>query len=104
MKSEGRQSVRRPANEAARIVYRCGHSVLCRVRNISDSGAGLEMSDGRRLPDSFQLEIGGQASRPAQLVWHAVQRVGVRFTDWLRREQPKNGFGRRCRPTTKPGV
>lgn len=101
MKSEGRQSVRRPANDAARIVYACGHTVSCRVRDISDSGAGIDMRDGRRLPDSFQLAIGGQASRPAQLVWHAVRRVGVRFTDWLRHEQPKHGFGRRGRLTAR---
>ena len=94
MHTNDRQSIRRRVNDAARIVYACGHSVVCRIRDISDTGAGIVTPDGRQLPETFRLEDGDRTARPVRLVWHAMRNAGVVFTDWGRRE-PKRGFGKR---------
>ena len=96
MHTNDRKSIRRRVNDAARIVYECGHSVVCRIRDISNTGAGIVMPDCRQLPETFRLEDSDRTARPVRLVWHTLRNAGVVFTDWSRRE-PKSGFGKRGR-------
>jgi hypothetical protein len=95
MREEQRKSTRRTTTDAGRVVYDSGEILPCRIRDISDLGARIELPDGRRLPPQFRLEIGPSPSRPVKLVWHTMRNAGVKFVDWGAPAQPKQGFGKR---------
>ena len=52
----------------------------CIIRNLSDTGACLELSETTGIPDSFQLIIRPEIiTRSCEVAWRSVQRIGVRF-------------------------
>jgi hypothetical protein len=71
---------RRSALKGGRIVYQ-GGSVECRVRNISDGGARLELAGQQLLPHSFELHIAGMPARQCSLRWAKGNLIGVQFVD-----------------------
>ena len=54
-------------------------TINCLVRNVSDSGARLELESALPLPREFELLFNGQ-SRWCQAIWKAARHIGVRFT------------------------
>ena len=50
----------------------------CRVRNISDTGAALEVSTTFGIPTHFEVIIDGQHHR-CRSVWRSDTRIGVAF-------------------------
>jgi hypothetical protein len=54
----------------------------CQVRDISDGGAMLVLSNAEELPRQFVLALSrnGQVRRHCQIVWHTTSHAGVRFT------------------------
>ncbi len=64
-----------------RVSFNRGNSTLdCVVRNLSDAGALLAMSDSVALPQAFDLDIPHRQRRyPARIRWRAADRVGVAF-------------------------
>ena len=75
----GREA-RRTALKSGRIVYP-GGSVECKLRNISDGGARLEISGQQLLPHTFELHITGMPVRQCSLRWARDNLVGVQFLD-----------------------
>jgi hypothetical protein len=71
---------RRTALKGARIIY-AGGSVECRLRNISESGARLELAGPQLLPHTFELEITGMPARTCTLRWVKGSLIGVQFVD-----------------------
>jgi hypothetical protein len=54
----------------------------CVVRNMSETGARLEIPNGAFLPDRFVLDIPVRAIRvPSAVVWREPAAVGVRFVE-----------------------
>ncbi len=52
----------------------------CKVRNLSDSGARLELGNPMMLPDAFELDITARCvRRPAHVIWREGAVVGVAF-------------------------
>jgi hypothetical protein len=57
-----------------------GAAIDCTVRNISDTGAALEVVTPLFIPDRFTLVIqSAQVSRPCHIVWRRDRRIGVAF-------------------------
>jgi hypothetical protein len=57
-----------------------GNGVECTVRNLSSSGAALDVANPARLPPSFTLVIEtDQFIRRCRPVWSRDKRVGVAF-------------------------
>ena len=57
-----------------------GNGVACTVRNLSSSGAAIDLADKIRLPTSFTLLIErDQFIRRCHPVWHNQNRIGVAF-------------------------
>jgi PilZ domain len=57
-----------------------GTSIACTVRNISASGAALEVTGPLWFPDRFTLEIASeQLRKPCHIVWRKEKRIGVAF-------------------------
>ncbi len=76
---EHRKAARRKVVKAGKIAF--GRvNVTCVVRDISNSGAALEVPNPASLPDKFALVLEMEsAKRPCEVVWRKARRVGVRF-------------------------
>jgi hypothetical protein len=75
----GREA-RRTALKSGHIVYP-GGSVECKLRNISDGGARLEIGVQQLLPHTFELHVTGMPVRQCSLRWAKDNLVGVQFLD-----------------------
>lgn len=71
---------RRTALKGGHIVYP-GGSVECKLRNISEGGARLELALQQLLPHTFELHIAGMPVRQCSLRWARDNLVGVQFVD-----------------------
>ena len=74
------REVRRTALKSGRIVHK-GGSVECKVRNISDGGARLDLGTPQLLPHTFELHVLGMPVRTCSLRWAKDNLVGVQFED-----------------------
>jgi len=78
--NERRGSPRRKILKVGRTYWPNGDSIECSVRNLSESGAQLEVNG--TIPKTFDLVIGvEQFRRSCSVVWRNSERVGVRFID-----------------------
>jgi PilZ domain len=57
-----------------------GSAIDCTVRNLSETGAAIEVVTPLFIPDRFTLIIpSDQAKRPCHIVWRRERRIGVAF-------------------------
>jgi hypothetical protein len=57
-----------------------GGAIDCVVRNISETGAALEVVTPLFIPDRFTLFVPTeQLKRPCRIVWRKEKRIGVTF-------------------------
>lgn len=57
-----------------------GGAIDCTVRNISQTGAALEVVTPLFIPDRFTLVVpSAQVKRPCRIVWRKDRRIGVTF-------------------------
>lgn len=54
-------------------------SVPCIVRNVSDTGAKLEVARVGGIPDRFDLIVPGHRPQPCRVVWRALKELGVEY-------------------------
>jgi PilZ domain len=53
----------------------------CVVRNLTNSGAGIEVPNTLDLPEDLQLTFdGSRTARKCRLVWRKLNKTGVEFT------------------------
>ena len=77
--SEKRAAPRYRVLKGATIAFD-GSGIACTVRNLSSSGAAVELAAPVRLPPSFMLLIeSDQFIRRCRPVWSNDKRVGVAF-------------------------
>ena len=77
---EKRSAPRRRVFKLGTLAFRGGNSVDCMVRNLSSSGARIDIANPADLPTSFTLVIAADHfMRECHAVWHSEQRVGVAF-------------------------
>jgi PilZ domain len=57
-----------------------GGGIDCTVRNISETGAALEVVSPLFIPDRFTLFVPSeQLIRPCRIAWRKQKRIGVTF-------------------------
>jgi hypothetical protein len=79
--AESRAAPRRRVLKAARIEF-SGSVIDCLVRNISETGAAIEIASAIKCPIAFVLTIPSDGSvRQCHVVWQRGKRIGVRFKD-----------------------
>jgi hypothetical protein len=79
--SEARRAQRRRVLKAGTIAFAGGGAITCAVRNLSETGAALEVENPVGIPAQFTLVLEMEShSRPCEIVWRKVNRIGVRFT------------------------
>jgi len=81
MSTEQRISVRKRTFLKGRIVFNNGSSSMdCLVRDLSEEGARLELSETMTLPEVFDLYIAQKdATFRATLCWRRHESIGVTF-------------------------
>ncbi|MGX5774882.1 PilZ domain-containing protein [Methylorubrum zatmanii] len=81
MSSERRQEIRKRTFLKGRILFNKGASTMdCLVRDLSEAGARLELSQTNSLPDVFDLHIPQKdATLRSSLRWRREDAVGVAF-------------------------
>jgi hypothetical protein len=67
--------------KGAKIAFGRAGIIDVTVRNISDRGACLRVASPLGIPDTFNLVVGGQITRPCRLVWRKEKEIGVEFAD-----------------------
>ena len=76
-----RRARRRPIRYNARLAVGPGQFYDCVLSDVSDSGARIEVQDGKKLPDRFLLLLSenGAARRFCRVAWRKTRYVGVAF-------------------------
>ena len=59
-----------------------GGAITCAIRNISATGAALEVESSLGIPDRFSLVLEMEhRQRSCAVMWRKEKRIGVRFMD-----------------------
>ena len=83
MTTEQRHSDRLRAFLGAKIVFNGGNSVVdVTIRNLSETGAKIELDMPTSIPDQFELSIPAKSrSHNAEVRWRRIGSIGVQFID-----------------------
>jgi hypothetical protein len=77
--SENRKAARRRVLKSAMIEFE-GGAFSCAVRNLSDTGAALDVPTCLGIPHEFKLVMeADQVTRHCRVVWRKEIRIGVAF-------------------------
>jgi len=77
---ERRIAPRRNTTLPATIVFNGGRASLpCVVRNVSESGAKLQVSSVAGVPNSFDLLVEGHRPQSCRIVWRSLKEIGVAY-------------------------
>ena len=77
--NEHRTALRHRTLKAGKIEFG-GGGIDCIVRNLSETGAALEVATPLFIPDRFTLFVlSDQFKRPCHIVWRKEKRIGVAF-------------------------
>lgn len=77
---EKRTTPRHRVLKRGTLAFSGGGGLDCMVRNISESGARLDVANPMGMPDTFMLVIEtDQFMRRCRAVWSSEQRLGVVF-------------------------
>src|SRR4051794_7519442 len=88
MMDERRRSERTDLDEIA-YISASGSSTRCRVVNISEDGAALEVPDAKYVPSCFHLMTQqDRVIRSCRVVWIKQNRIGVKFDQSLEEQPP----------------
>lgn len=76
---ETRRALRHRVLKAGTIEFG-GGGIDCTVRNLSGTGAALEVADQTGIPEKFNLIVPGDGLHlPCHIVWRSRYRIGVAF-------------------------
>ena len=77
---EHRAAPRRRLLKGGKILFGAGAAIDCTVRNLSETGAALEVSSPVGIPERFTLVIEADHRQfSSRVVWRKETRIGVRF-------------------------
>ena len=77
---ESRRAPRRRVLKAGLISVGGGGTITCMVRNISKSGASVDVASPISIPDEFTLVLEMESRpRPCTVVWRKEKQIGVAF-------------------------
>ena len=77
---ERRKFARARVIKSAKLVVGTSSVVDCVVRNLTNTGARVEVPNTAALPENLVLTFdGGRSMRSCRLVWRTVNETGVEF-------------------------
>ncbi len=79
--AEARKSARAPSSLEGKIFLSDGTAVACKIKDLSATGARIQVQDNAKLPETFHLVIFEVKFRVsvARLQWRKGNLVGVSF-------------------------
>ncbi len=78
---EHRVAPRRRVLKSAKIVFDDWRAIDCTVRDVSETGAKLQVGGAHTLPHKFRLlMVSENTIRPVQIAWKLNDTLGVAFT------------------------
>jgi len=78
--ADHRAAQRRTTLKGGRIVFNRGRSTVdCTVRNLSPTGAKLQLASVVGIPDTFDLLLDGSTRQPCKVAWRRLKELGVEF-------------------------
>lgn len=78
---EQRRAQREETRQAGRIVLANGSGMTCMIRNLSSTGACLQVDSHFGIPrDIFLWIVGEDVKRPCRIVWRSNHQLGVLFS------------------------
>ncbi len=78
---ERRKTERTEVDEVAYLAGD-GSSIRCRVLNLSERGAAIELPEKRYMRSQFTLMLErDRTTRSCRLIWSSGNRIGVEFLD-----------------------
>lgn len=76
---ETRIAPRHRVTKPAKIDYG-GYKIPCTIRDLSTTGAALEVSDQKEIPATFTLIVPEDRLKlPCHVVWRRDHRIGIEF-------------------------
>ncbi|HEX7564057.1 MAG TPA: PilZ domain-containing protein [Bradyrhizobium sp.] len=76
---ERRANPRKPVLMSGAIQF-AGCAINCLVRDMTISGAALDVADPHEVPERFNLVFRADGTHiPCHVVWRQVERIGVAF-------------------------
>ena len=77
-------------------------SMNCVVRNLSETGACVEVDGPARVPDEIHLAIARKGrSYLARMIWQQANRVGLAFLTMIAADSPESDLDARLRRSEK---
>jgi hypothetical protein len=78
---ERRRQRRARTLKSARILFNQHHSVIdCTVRNLTPSGACLNVESALGIPEQFDVMFEADHTvRTCRMIWHKEKQIGVEF-------------------------
>lgn len=77
---ETRTSTRKRTLLGAKILFNDGRSVFdCVVRNLSDTGAMIQIENPLAVPNSFTLQLSDNRLLACEVRWRRISSIGVQF-------------------------
>lgn len=78
--SENRRSARLRTYKGGSIIFGVAPAIDCIIRNISETGAALELQGPAGIPEEFTLLIKPElVKRNCRVAWRLAKRIGVQF-------------------------
>ena len=78
--NEHRRSQRLRTLKGGAILFGTAAAIACTIRNMSETGAALEVESPVGIPDDFELLIKPERmKRNCHVAWRSAKRIGVRF-------------------------
>lgn len=77
--AERRKTPRRRALKSGTIILGKEAVLPCTVRNLTESGASLEVSATFEIPSTFQFGLSGQTTRACKVIWGTDRQLGIHF-------------------------
>ncbi len=75
-----RMSARKRTLLGAKIIFNDGHSVYdCLVRNLSDTGAMIQIENPLAAPNTFDLQLSDNRLLACEVRWRKINSIGVQF-------------------------
>ena len=77
---EHRVAPRRRLLKAGKITFGSGAAFDCTIRNLSETGAALEVISPLGIPERFTLVVEDDHRHlPCRIIWRKEKRIGVHF-------------------------
>ena len=79
--AETRNSPRLRTFKGGSIMFGVAAAIDCIIRNMSETGAALEVESPVGIPDEFTLLVKPEyVKRNCRVAWRSAKRIGVEFT------------------------